>query len=147
MRAYGKLGAFIVERERADLQTPSALLPVTDFARRHRRQVIQIGPLRHAARENYAFSNDLSLVQFAQSVVNLNCAGFEDLAHGLQNLFARRVDDVRVIERPLGLRPVELYLRARVERTESDKQKRKTYVKRFQVHNAQSNFKNCGRNG
>src|SRR5215470_655786 len=122
MRAYGKLGAFLVEREGADLQTPSALLPVADFARRHLRQVFQIGPRRHAPCENYAFSNDLSLARFALSVVNLNCAGFEDLAHGLQNLFARRVNDVGVIERPLGLRPVELYLRARVERTENDKQ-------------------------
>jgi hypothetical protein len=84
--------------------------------------VIQIGLRRHAARENYALSNNLSFARFAHSVVNLNRARFEDLADGLQNLFARRVYDVRIIELRLGLRPVKLYLGARVERTESDKQ-------------------------
>src|SRR5262249_34472535 len=122
MGVDGKLGVFRVEREGDDLQTPAALLPVAAFARRHLRQMLQISPRRHAARENDAFSNDLSLARLAQSVVNLNRAGFEDLAHGLQNLFARRVEYVGVVERPFGLWPVELYLRARVERTESDKQ-------------------------
>src|SRR5262245_43779401 len=122
MRVYGNLRAILVEREGGDLQTPSALLPVTDFARRHLRQVVQIGLRRHATRENYVLSNNLSLARFAQSVVDLNRAGFEDIAHGLQNLFARRIDDIGVVELPLDLRPVNLYLRARVEGTENQKQ-------------------------
>src|SRR5262245_42211207 len=134
MRAYGNLRTFLVEREGDDLQTPSALLPVTDFACRHLRQVFQIGLSRHSAREDYALGYDPSLARFAQSLVNLNSAGFEDLSHSLQYLFARRVNDVGVVELRLGLRPVELYLRARIERTESDKQQRKTYVRSFQVH-------------
>src|SRR5262245_20961601 len=121
MRADGNLGKLRVERKGGDLQIIAPLLPVANFASRHLRQVLKILLRRHAAREDDAFRDDLSLARFAQSVVDLNRAGFQDLSHGLQNLFARRAYCVWVIERPLGLGPVEHDLRASVERTTSDK--------------------------
>src|SRR5262245_2907287 len=114
VRVDGNLGAYSVKWKSGDLQAPASLLPVADIARGHLRQMLQIGLHRHAAREHDAFRNDFSLTKLTQSIVNLDRAGFKDVPHGLQNLFARHADRVGITERRLGFRPVELYLRARV---------------------------------
>jgi hypothetical protein len=101
----------LIDRGRRDLEDEPTGSPISNLIGRQGGKIFEVRPRCDPPGEDKWQGDELALAWLASGLIEFDLAGLEDFSHVIENLFARHVHRIGIVERRFRLGPIDLYLR------------------------------------